>query len=132
MLANAPADIVMQLDEAFVRRDIEAVLSFYEDGAAVVTEPGRVARGKQELRKFFTQLFALQTEAKQLKTHVLESGDIALFISKSRLTGKNLNGQPFSRESVATTVFRKSVDGQWRIVIDNALGPAVLESETST
>ena len=131
MLANAPADIVMQLDEAFVRRDVEAVLSFYEDGAAVVTEPGRVARGKQNLVS--SSLNSSRSKPRRSNSRLTSSSPATSPCSfPSRVTGKNLNGQPFSRESVATTVFRKSVDGQWRIVIDNALGPAVLESETST
>lgn len=125
MLATTPDEAVKELDQALARRDIEAVLAFYEDGAAVVMEPGRIARGKEELRKFFTQLFALKGEAHQIKTHVIESGNIALFLSKWRFAGEGPGGQPFSRESVATSVFRKGIDGKWRIVIDNSLGPAM-------
>jgi len=128
MPATTPDEAVKELDQAFARRDIEAVLAFYEDGAAVVVEPGRIARGKEELRKFFTQLFTLKGQAHQLKTHVIESGNIALLISKWRFAGEGPSGQPFSRESTATSVFRKGTDGKWRIVIDNSHGPAVLES----
>jgi ketosteroid isomerase-like protein len=36
-------------------------------------------------------------------------------------------GKPFWREAVATCVFRKGADEKWRLVIDNPLGPAILE-----
>ncbi|MGH7796733.1 MAG: YybH family protein [Candidatus Binatia bacterium] len=63
MPARTPDEAVKELDRAFARRDIEAVLAFYEDSAAVVVEPGRIVRGKEELRKFFTQLFALKGQS---------------------------------------------------------------------
>lgn len=126
MKATTVDDAVKQLDEAFGRSDIEAVLSFYEDDAVVVVEPGRLARGKPDLRKFFLHVFALKGTAEQIDTHVLESGDVALFTSRWRFTGTASDGARFQKESIATSVFRKGDDGGWRIVIDNSHGPAVL------
>lgn len=40
-----PEAAVKQLDEAFARADLEAVLAFCEDDAVVVVERGRPARG---------------------------------------------------------------------------------------
>jgi ketosteroid isomerase-like protein len=45
MLKITPLQAVLDLDDAFARKDIEAVLSFYEDSAVLVIEPGRLARG---------------------------------------------------------------------------------------
>jgi ketosteroid isomerase-like protein len=44
--------------------------------------------------------------ARQIKTNVVEAGDLALFTSRWTFTGKLPDGLPFSREAVATTVFR--------------------------
>jgi ketosteroid isomerase-like protein len=74
-----PHEAVKALDQAFARRDMEALLAFYEDGAAVVTEPGRMIRRKEDVRKFFTQLFATNGEAHQLDSHIIEADGIALF-----------------------------------------------------
>ena len=131
MTATTVEEAVMELDHAFNLRDMDAVLSFYENDAVVVMAPGRMARGKDELRQFFAQLFAMKCEAHQMRTHVIETGDIALFISKWQLVGESSDGRDFSREGIATSIFRKGADSKWRIVIDNCFGPASLESVSS-
>jgi uncharacterized protein (TIGR02246 family) len=130
VFATTPLEAVKELDDALERGDLEAVLNFYEDDAVVVVvvEPNRLARGKKDLREFFTYLFTLTPSARQIRTRVIESGDIALFISKWVLSGFDVNGQPFSRKAIATCVFRKNADEKWRLVIDNSLGPAILET----
>lgn len=120
-------ETVKKLDEAFNRRDIEAVMDFYEEDAVVVLEPGRLARGKAEIRAAFEWVFRLEGTAKQIKTNVIETGDLALFTSKWTFSAKAPGGTPFERESIANTVFRRQTDGNWRCVIDNSYGPAILD-----
>jgi len=115
------------MDEAFNRGDVEAVLDFYEDGAVVVLEPGRVVQGKERLREAFRFVLSLQPVARQIKTHVIEADGIALFTSRWTFTGKLPDGTSFTREAIATTVFRKQPDGAWKCAIDNPYGPAVLD-----
>ena len=75
------------MDKAFNEGDIESLLNFYEDRAVVVTEPGKLARGKHELRHFFERVMASRPSASQLTTHVIESDGIALFLSRWVLVG---------------------------------------------
>jgi len=126
MSKHSIEEIVERMDEAFNRGDVDAVLDFYEDEAVVILEPGRVAQGKDKLREAFQFAFSLQPIARQIKTHVIEADDLALFTSRWTFTGKLPDGTPFTREAVATTVFRKQADGEWRCAIDNPYGPAVL------
>jgi len=51
MLATTPLEAVKELDDALERGDLEAVLSFYEDDAVVVVEPGRLACRTAEMRR---------------------------------------------------------------------------------
>ena len=126
-MARSPLEIVELLDEAFNRGDIEAVLDFYEDEATMVVEPGRLAAGKTELRRVYEWIFSnIKGAAKQEKCHVIEAGDIALFTSKWSFSGMTLDGNSVSRESYASVIMRKQRDGEWRIVVDNSWGPAVL------
>ena len=126
-MAKNPLETVELLDEAFNRGELEAVLSFYEEGAAMVLEPGRLARGKPELRSAYEWIFSnMAGTARQEKTHVIESDDIALFTSKWSYAGMTADGTPVSRESYASVILRKQSDGHWLIVVDNSWGPAVL------
>jgi uncharacterized protein (TIGR02246 family) len=127
MIAQTPLETIELLDEAFNLGDIEAVLDFYEDEAVIVAEPNRLVAGKAGIRATYEWIFAnIKGVARQDKTHVIETGDIALFTSKWSFTGTLSNGQPASRESYASVVLRRQDDGRWRIVVDNSWGHAVL------
>ncbi|HEX8650391.1 MAG TPA: DUF4440 domain-containing protein [Pyrinomonadaceae bacterium] len=128
MIARTPLEAVELLDEAFNRGDLEAVLDFYEDGATMVAEPGRLVRGKAELRGAYEWIFSsIKGIATQEKTHVIETGDIALFTSLWSFSGQTAEGASVSRQSYASVILRRQADGGWRIVVDNSWGPAVLD-----
>jgi ketosteroid isomerase-like protein len=114
------------MDSAFNKRDLESLLGFYEDAGVVVTEPGKLARGKQELRRFLEQAMASRASARQIKTHVIETDGIALFLSRWVLASDS--GEAPKR-FMATAVFRKQPNGEWKALIDNSLGPLVLGPE---
>ena len=82
MFADSPQLAVEMVDHAFNQGDVEAVLNFYEAAAVVVTEPGKLARETNELRSFFERIMRSGASAKQLKTHVIETEGVALFLSR--------------------------------------------------
>lgn len=127
MSENSLKETVEKLDEAFNRRDIEAVLAFYEDDAVVVIEPGRIARGKNEIRAAFEFVFTLNGTAKQVKMKTFETDDVALFLSKWTFSATLPDGTPFMRDATATCVFRRNSAGKWLCAIDNSYGTAVLD-----
>jgi len=128
VIASSPEHAVEMVDDAFNRGDLEAVLAFYEAAAVVVTEPGKSARGTDELRVFFGRVMQSGVSAKQLKTHVIEAEGIALFLSRWTLKSASGETAEGARTFIATTVLRKQPDGTWKALIDNSLGPLVLGS----
>jgi uncharacterized protein (TIGR02246 family) len=129
MIPNTPEQAVEIVDRAFNAGDIETILNFYEENAVVVTEPGKTARGKDELRLFFEQVLASKQLARQIKTYVLESDGIALFLSRWTLLEPESVSDSQTRRFIATTVFRKQASGEWKALIDNSFGPVVLGPE---
>jgi uncharacterized protein (TIGR02246 family) len=129
MIPNTPEQAVEIVDRAFNSGDIDTILNFYEENAVVVTEPGKTARGKDELRSFFEQVLASKQIARQIKTYVLESDDIALFLSRWTLVEPDSVSDSQTRRFISTTVFRKQPSGEWKAVIDNSFGPLVLGAE---
>ena len=125
MIATSPEHAVELLDRAFAQGDLHAVLSFYEDAAVVITEPGKAARGTAELRSFFARAMQSGSSAKQLQTQVIEADGVALFLSRWTLHVKGATERTFT----ATTVFRKQPDGGWKALIDNPFGPLILGPE---
>lgn len=128
MIAHSPEHAVELLDRAFNERDIDTVMSFYEDAAVVVTEPGKTVCGRAQLLEFFERAMKSGASATQLKSRVFEADGIALFLSRWTLEYKESNGEVATRELVATTVFRKQPGGGWKVLIDNSLGPLVLDA----
>jgi ketosteroid isomerase-like protein len=123
MIATSPEHAVELLDRAFAQGDLDTVLSFYEAAAVVITEPGKAARGTEELRSFFARAMQSGSWAEQLRTQVIEADGVALFLSRWSLHSK---GDVAARTFIATTVFRKQPDGGWKALIDNPFGPLIL------
>jgi ketosteroid isomerase-like protein len=120
---RTPQETVLALDDAFNRGDLDAVLNFYDDDAVMVM-PDRVVRGKASLRQAFQEILAWQPIVKQERTFALEADGVALFLSRWTLKRSAQNSPP--RQFVATAVFRQQPSGDWRCLIDNSAGPAVL------
>jgi ketosteroid isomerase-like protein len=126
MFASSPEHSVQMMDKAFNEGDVNSLLGFYEDAPVVVTEPGKLARGKEELRRFFEKVIASKRHVRRIRTHVIEADGIALFLSRWTLATSD---EAFPKKFVATTVFRRQQNGEWKALIDNPLGPLVLGPE---
>ena len=122
-IAHSPEHAIEILDRAFNEGDLETVMDFYDDAAVVVPQPGIEARGKAAIRDVYGQMLQPGMVARQLKVRVLEAGGIALFISHWSLSRSGEGEKPF----ISTTVLRQQDHGGWKVIIDNAQGPAILD-----
>lgn len=127
MTSHPVEQSVAELDAAFNRGDIEAVLDCYEDDAVVMVEPDRSISGKENLRAFFELFMASGSTAKQDRMHVTAQGDLALYLSHWTLSTPVAGAPASEQHHIGTSVFRRGRDGRWRLAIDNSFGPRVLE-----
>jgi uncharacterized protein (TIGR02246 family) len=112
-------------DQAINRRDMAALMDFYEEDATLVVEPGRCAHGKAQIAKAFDAIFAYFNQSlsvSQRDFHVVEGGGVALVVCKLELSAQGMDASTVSMERKPTYVFRKSADGKWRCLIDNSYG----------
>ncbi len=126
-MAKTREQTIDQADEAFNRRNLEAVLSHYEENAVWVVKPRHIVSGTPGLRKEFKKIFSINPQVKKEKSHVIECGDIALCSIEWSLTATASDGTPVHEEGVASRILRRQPDGHWKIVIDNPWGTAILE-----
>jgi uncharacterized protein (TIGR02246 family) len=117
----------MDLDAAFNRGDLEAVLDCYEDDAVLMVEPGRSIAGKDNLRGFYELAMGSGGSSRQDCMKVILQGDLALYLSRWTLTVTSAGAPATEQHLVASSVLRRGGDGRWRLVIDNGFGPLVLD-----
>ncbi len=123
------ADVIERADQAINRRDLVALMDFYEEDVTLVIEPGRFARGKTEIAKAFEAIFDffnLSLVVTQRDFHIIEGGDIALVVCNLKLTAEGRTTSPVSMERQPIYIFRKSGEGSWRCLIDNSYGVDVM------
>lgn len=105
--AQDPNDLERYFVERANRADVDGLLALYEPDAVLIDDGGRIARGHEELRAFFTDFVANGLELEQSRqAEPVISGDIAL-------TSSHLGSGAITAE-----VARRQPDGSWLWVID--------------
>ena len=123
---SKPIDTVNQLVQAINRRDAESALGLYEPDAVLVIQPGQVARGAVQLREALAGFAALEPTLESETQHVIQAGDVALYLGRWTLRGTDPTGQPLIMGGESTDILRRQPDGEWRIAVDNPWGFRVL------
>lgn len=129
MQAHPINALIAAAADAINREDFDALMDFYTDDATLVVVPGRAANGKEEIRKALMALaehFQHTLYVTQGDTIVIEAGDTALAIAQTNVRANMKSVAPTMETRNATYVFRRGEDGQWRCIVDNAYGAALL------
>ena len=117
--------VIERADQAINQRDLSALMDFYEEDATLVIEPGLCAHGKEQIAKAFTAIFEYFNQSlsvTQRDFHVVEGGGVALVVCKLTLSAQGKESSGVTMERKPTYIFRKSIDGKWRCLIDNSYG----------
>jgi uncharacterized protein (TIGR02246 family) len=121
-----PARTVARLAEAINRGDLDAALALYEKDAVMVVQPGQLARGAAEVGSALAGFIALKPTLRMEAEHVVEAGDVALYLGRWKLHGTDPSGQPVTITGESSDILRRQKDGRWLIALDNPWGVQIL------
>jgi uncharacterized protein (TIGR02246 family) len=116
---------ILRLDSEWARAaeagDLERVLSYWSDDAAVFPPGSPALLGKAAIREYVAQ--SLRTPGFRItwKTNdvrVAKSGDLAYGVGTNRVSFDGPDGTPVVLEGKAVTVWRKDAAGAWKCVVD--------------
>lgn len=106
--------------KAMTARDVQKTISFYaDDGSYFPNRP--LIRSRDELRKFWTQLFAIPGPGFTCDTtrvEVARSGDLAYETGTCELTTTGSNGKLRTEKQKYVVVWKKQNDGAWKAAVD--------------
>jgi len=131
MQAHELEQVLATADRAINEEDFDGLMAFYAPDATLVVMPGRNATGLEAIRKAFVAIaehFDHTLHVSQQGMAVVEGGDTALVLARTRVTATMKGGQPYDEERRATYVFRRGGPRGWACVIDNSYGAGLLDA----
>ena len=123
---HAPTSTVNQLIEAINHGDLDAAVALYEEDGVLVVQPGKIARGSEELRHALEGFIAMKANLRSEAEQVIEYGDLALYLSRWNLSGTDPSGKAVTMGGQSTDILRRQRDGRWLIAVDNPWGAQTL------
>jgi uncharacterized protein (TIGR02246 family) len=120
-------DVIVNMTDAFVKKDINGVLATYEDGAIVMFEPQKPVAGKENLRTAFTQFVSIDPKFTYSGHEVYISGNIATHIAPWKMIGHLPDGTTVEQRGLSIAVLRKQANGSWLMIQDNPNGQFLLD-----
>ncbi len=106
-------------EDAVNSGDVEAVGGLYEPDAIFLPEPGKAARGRDEIREAFAGFAALKPKFELRRKALLVIGDIAAEWGEWTLEGHDAEGRPVNLQGRFMAVLRRQPDGRWLLAIDD-------------
>ena len=124
MAAHKPQEIHALFLDAFNRRDIDALVALYEDGAVLASGSGNSV-GRESIGEAYQRLLAGGGRMELETRAVLESGDGLAVLHASWTYHRSEN----VRRGLSTEVVRRQSDGSWLFVIDEPRTPGNRSSD---
>jgi ketosteroid isomerase-like protein len=118
--------IILQTDKEWADavaegKDIDHMISFWADDAAVFPPGMRAVTGKAEIKEFVRQSMAMPGFSIRWETtsvNVSPDGTFAYATGNNRTTMNDSQGNPIITHGKTVTVWRKDPAGKWKCVID--------------
>ena len=123
---KTPLETINRLVSAINEGDLTTAIALYEPDAILVAQPGQLARGTSQVREALGGFVAMQATLSSEAQHVLEAGDLAIYLGRWQLRGTDPAGGSVVLGGESTDVLRRQADGRWLIAIDNPWGAQLL------
>jgi uncharacterized protein (TIGR02246 family) len=129
----APPPDTRAADEAAIRaavidwsaasqaKDVNKAVSFYADDAVQLADKGPLVKGKENIRKGWEEMLALQGPGLTFATTAVEvarSGDLAYEYGTYDFATKDKNGKITDEKGKYVVVWKKQADGSWKVAVD--------------
>jgi ketosteroid isomerase-like protein len=132
MPAATPEQIQRVFEELFNAGDIDGLMDLYESDAALIAQPGSVARGPEQVRAALQGFLALKGRIRLDTKLVVTVGELAYLSNSWSLRGTGPDGDPVALGATTAEVARRQAYGSWRYVIDNAWGDQAVDGQPQT
>lgn len=118
--ASSPSQLYELFERAIASNDVAALTALYEAEAVVVPQPGRLARGREEVRAALEGFAAAVSDFSVRATKEMIAGDVALVSGSWTATALGPDGSTIPIGGADAVVARRGPDGTWRMAIDDA------------
>lgn len=124
---NEIMKVILDMTEAFHKKDLKGVLASYESNAVIVFEPEKAVSGTEAIGQGFQGFFAVNPKFVYSGHEVFINGNLAMHFAPWTMTGKTPDGQELKQSGLSVVVLRKQENGKWLMVFDNPFGQHLME-----
>ena len=111
----------IEMSKALAAKDLEQLMSFFADDALGIYPNTPIIIGKDALRQSWTTTLAIpgfSMSLQPMKVEAARSGDLAYVHGTWTRTMNDAMGKPAADKGDYIVVYKKQLDGRWRIVAD--------------
>jgi uncharacterized protein (TIGR02246 family) len=106
--------------EAAASKSVDRVLEFYDEDGVLIAQDGKVTSGRESLRTAWTVFFGVPGIKLSWQAQVVRgsrSGDLAFSYGSWEIE-QGPNGQKTKRNGVYVFIWKRQVDGKWKVLVD--------------
>jgi len=124
---SSPLELIQNFMDAINRGDLDSVLDCYEQDAILISQPGAISKGREQIRAALAEFIAMKPKITSDSHKLVDVGNMVLFCSKWNLVGTTPDGKRMEIGGISSDVFRQQKNGDWLVAIDNPWGTAIVD-----
>jgi uncharacterized protein (TIGR02246 family) len=117
-----PEDLLNSQVEEFNKGNISFLMTLYEKDACFASEPGRVVKGLENIRRSMQGFIDMGVKLEANVKRMFLANNLALLITEWSINRTEPDGKPINLTGRGTVVLHRQSDGAWLIVLENPWG----------